>query len=242
MSRSHIDLWWFRLDRDGNAWGNTVGLLSPEERVRYRQFDRPDAARSFAIRRTVRRLILCSYLGVPAEDLRFLEEGGKPVILSPGNELHFSASDTTGMGMIAVSLGAPVGLDIERRRSIRDLRLAMRILSPSERPACDPATPAEWNDLLLRAWTGKEAVVKGMGLGLDLAAFRQITLVPGSEGEAWKAVRLGGSLSDRGSWHVRDMQPECEALAKMMVSVAAPSPRPVRVFEATSLLMRPGAV
>jgi phosphopantetheinyl transferase len=220
-----------------DPWSSARHLLDAGERRRYRSFDRPDAAAFFALRRAARRLVLSSYLDIPPDALRFTEGlHGKPAIASTQGELHFSASDTGWTGMIAVGRECPLGLDVEGVRAISDPRLAERILSPDEWQALKLAPTSERNILLLRAWTGKEAMVKGMGLGLDLSAFRQITLALSVPAGTWSSARLGPGLARRGPWQVCEARRDSGPFTGAVVTVAAPTPRAIRVFDAMSLL------
>ena len=89
-------------------------------------------------------------------------EWGKPYFVS--SSLHFSISHTKNHAFCALA-PHPIGIDAEEKdRKIR-LRLADKILSPSERPRFDGASDRE--DALLRLWVLKEASVKLTGRGLQ---------------------------------------------------------------------------
>jgi 4'-phosphopantetheinyl transferase len=85
--------------------------------------------------------------------------GGAPL---PANGTYWSASHTQGAAGAATA-EFPVGLDLERARTLRT-ELARRFLSPSE-PSIEP----------LVAWTAKEAVLKKLGLGM--AGLSRCTIV-----------------------------------------------------------------
>lgn len=237
MSGAGIDLWWFRLGEEAEPVDDALGFLDEAERARFRGFGSPAAAAFFAFRRAVRRIVLASYLSIPPESLRFREgSAGKPVLEHPRTELAFSASHSGRTGVVVAAQGMPVGVDLELSRSVRATGLAERILSPAEQGVWQATTPNDAAGLVLRAWTAKEAVVKGMGTGLDLAAFREITVAPGAAPGAWQAVGLGGKLSGESPWRVW----AATLPGGGFVAVAALSPRPVEVIDAAGLLARHG--
>ena len=80
----------------------------------------------------------------------------------PANGTYWSASHTQGAAGAATA-PFPVGLDLERARTLRS-ELAQRFLSPSEPPIAP-----------LVAWTAKEAVLKKLGLGM--AGLSRCTIV-----------------------------------------------------------------
>lgn len=89
-------------------------------------------------------------------------EWGKPYF--PDSPLYFSISHTKNHAFCALA-PHPIGIDAEEKdRKIR-LRLADKILSPSERLRFDGAADKE--DALLRLWVLKEASVKLTGKGLQ---------------------------------------------------------------------------
>lgn len=86
---------------------------------------------------------------------------GKPCF--SGSDLHFSISHTKNHVFCALS-DRPLGIDAEEQNRAIDLRLAEKILSPSEylryERCCDK------REALLRFWVLKEASVKYSGDGL----------------------------------------------------------------------------
>ena len=87
--------------------------------------------------------------------------GGKP-FFAEGN-WHFSISHTKKHAFCALS-DAPIGIDAEEIDRKIDLRLAQKILSPTEKPRFE--TAADKQQTLLRFWVLKEAAAKLTGQGL----------------------------------------------------------------------------
>lgn len=86
---------------------------------------------------------------------------GKPCF--SGSDLHFSISHTPNHVFCALS-DCPIGIDAEERSRAIDLRLAEKILSPSEYPRFECCENKQ--EALLRFWVLKEASVKQSGDGL----------------------------------------------------------------------------
>ena len=86
---------------------------------------------------------------------------GKPYFQESG--LHFSISHTKRRVFCALS-ETPVGIDAEETDRDIDLRLADKILSPTERKRFEQM--ADQRETLLRLWVLKEASAKLSGEGL----------------------------------------------------------------------------
>ncbi len=100
--------------------------------------------------------------------LRWLHDGkiavtdrGKPYFTDGGP--HFSISHTKNRAFCVLS-DYPVGIDAEELDRDIDLRLADKILSPSEKQAFDAAEDQRLT--LLKLWVLKEAQAKATGEGL----------------------------------------------------------------------------
>ena len=87
---------------------------------------------------------------------------GKPYFFE--GDLHFSISHTRHYVFCALS-DAPIGLDAEEETREIDLRLAEKILSPSEKTQYERA--ADKRTALLTFWVLKEAQAKFTGVGLN---------------------------------------------------------------------------
>jgi 4'-phosphopantetheinyl transferase len=108
----------------------------------------------------------------------------------PANGTYWSASHTQGAAGAATA-PFPVGLDLERARTLRR-ELAQRFLSPSE-PQVEP----------LVAWTAKEALLKKLGLGIT--GLSRCTIVARESDELlqldFDGTRHAVHLATRGDLH-----------------------------------------
>ena len=96
---------------------------------------------------------------------------GRPELDGRASWLHFSIARSRGMVLIGVA-PAPVGVDIEalpHRELVDDV---VALLHPAERREIRSAPPSKQTAAFARAWTRKEAYLKGIGTGItqDLAA------------------------------------------------------------------------
>jgi len=102
--------------------------------------------------------------------------GGKPVL--PGLPVSFSISHAAGRALIALTSGAPVGVDIEPQRSLRmsparqaALIEAARVLPLVPRASTLQTLPSDHeapvqSDPVLSAWVRLEALAKLDGMGM----------------------------------------------------------------------------
>ena len=139
-------------------------FLSPSEQSRAAQFRRDRDRQRFIARRVFLREILGQYLGTDAAAIEFVRgEFGKPRV--KGAALHFSASHSSGLALIAVSRTREIGVDVERIDPAFDCEGVVRHFSCGGeiRGACESA------EEFFRMWTRKEAYVKATGVGFSLA-------------------------------------------------------------------------
>ncbi len=119
------------------------------------------------------RRTLSKYASVEPAEWRFkTNHYGKPHISnSSDQQLQFSLSHTQGMIACVVSHEHPVGIDVEKNRSLADLNaLCQYALSPLEvRNVRSINSIKEKESRFFTYWTLKEAYVKAKGLGLSMS-------------------------------------------------------------------------
>jgi 4'-phosphopantetheinyl transferase len=168
--------------------------LSADEQARADRFRFDRDRRRAIVRRAALRAIVGSYVGAAPIELRFLYgPQGKPGLAPPFSEsgYQFNLSFSGELALCAVGR-APLGVDLEAQRLVENGALVARhFFTPDEislqLSAVDP------NEVFLRHWTRKEALIKatGSGLSVPLQSFdvswqnggdsRQVTL-PDAEG------------------------------------------------------------
>lgn len=144
-------------------------VLSDDERSRAAAYKVREPGEVFVLARGLLRLELGRRLGVNARDIRFdVRASGKPDVRRPGvsaPDWRFSVSHTGPHVVIAFSLGADVGIDIERLdRDVKPLAIAERYFTPREREALGSLPEDARTTAFFAGWTRKEAIVKARGL------------------------------------------------------------------------------
>ncbi|MFD3515322.1 4'-phosphopantetheinyl transferase family protein [Streptomyces sp. NPDC058657] len=146
--------------------------LAPSERRRAAAFVRPAGRLLYVRAHLALRRLLSAYTGTAPALLdlrrdpcpRCAGPHGRPVLAGPG--LHFSLSHSHGRALIGVAR-APVGVDVQRVPAARTVELCLPALHAEERrELLDlPASlrPRAFGEL----WTRKEALLKGVGTGLN---------------------------------------------------------------------------
>jgi 4'-phosphopantetheinyl transferase len=196
-----VTVWRIKLDPDDRTAETLRGHLAPDELERLARLHRPEVGRRWLVSRGALREILAAELGTSPPSVR-LELGphGRPG-LDPeahGTDLDFNLSHSGDVALMATGRGLHLGVDVERLRRARDpLRVANRYFSAAEVEAVRAFPQADRPAAFLRYWTAKEALAKGLGLGLqapigqlELAAQPGGTMVPVRLARDWRLVEL----------------------------------------------------
>jgi 4'-phosphopantetheinyl transferase len=157
--------------------GPELGLLAADEKARAARFIRARDRRRFVSCRAALRQILGCLLDAHPGSLQFRAGGqGKPELVPEAgrdeqdavrHSLRFNVSHSAELALIAVCRGRELGVDIERMRPFAEAgRIVASFFSTAEQAAF-ALIPDEAKALaFLRGWTRKEAVLKGLGIGL----------------------------------------------------------------------------
>jgi len=172
-------------DADSAEPGPELALLAADEQARAARFVRARDRRRFVRCRAALRQILGEILGESPGWLRFRAGGqGKPELDSTRAgarrtegraDLRFNVSHSSELALIAVCLGRELGVDVERVRPIGEAdRIVASFFSPAEQGEFTAIADDAKSLAFLRGWTRKEAILKGLGIGLaGLAAHYQ---------------------------------------------------------------------
>ena len=126
-----VHVWTLDLDRP--AFDNSI--LSPDEQARAVRLVKAEDRRRFAAAHVAVRQILGQYMDTAPDAVGFLiDRAGKPHLNVPNQAgLAFSLSHSAGCGLLAVTGGRAVGVDIEMMRTFDDLHgMAKQIMSDAE--------------------------------------------------------------------------------------------------------------
>jgi 4'-phosphopantetheinyl transferase len=198
---------WIAREAEFAGWGEALdALLTPREHAELQAH--PGGRPNRRLSRALVRLLLTHYLRHQAAEVEVVRDcpdcgraHGRPRLTAgparsaaPGVQLAVSHSH--GLTVIAVA-AQNLGIDVEHLgwNSETSPELVEFALTPDERRFLQAAPRSLHHGRFLRYWTGKEAVLKALGVGLavDPQAVSLPLLPPG--GKAWVELPDGGRTS-----------------------------------------------
>lgn len=207
-----VHAWVFSLDLPSGMQERFSTFLSPAEQARAERFKFPADRRDYVASHGYLRRILSHYCQVEPHAL-ILEAlpSGKPRLIRDGKrpEIEFNLTHSHGRGAVAVACGRPVGIDLEKvRAEVECKRLASRYFSAQEQSAVFAASEQRVPEVFFRHWVGKEAYLKGIGIGLQLP-LDQCEVIVAEAGEQ-TVIRGPGATGASEGWTVRYLPLEAE--------------------------------
>lgn len=168
LTGAPIEARWLPLTAGPGEQTRLAALLSPTEVDRARRYRRVDDRRRYIVRRGRLRELCGLRLGQAARQIGLTQDDyGKPYI--EGAALRFNLSFSGDLALVVLTDGREVGCDIEwRRPGLASRRVAESLFSAREAQALGNLPTAQFVRAFFACWTRKEALVKGLGLGLSL--------------------------------------------------------------------------
>jgi 4'-phosphopantetheinyl transferase len=170
LSIGEIHVWTARLIDDRNATADLLRILGQEERTRAAEFSFERDRVRFIQAHGIVRQILANYSDADAATLTFLRNRhGKPYLVPRANgpDLQFSVSHSGNCCMLAVRLDHSIGIDVEKVRDLpQTMDIAQSYFTPAESRDLAALQGTVRRDAFFVLWTHKEAMVKGLGVGL----------------------------------------------------------------------------
>jgi 4'-phosphopantetheinyl transferase len=164
---SHVDVLLTSAGEGGEIPVALLSALTADERDRASRFRQASDRWLFVLGRALLRYGLGKRFGIEQPRLS-LAANGKPR-LDPDHGVEFNLSHTRGYVACAFGQACDLGLDVERLDRIIDGHgIARAYFATPERDLLDRTPESGREDVFLRLWTLKEAVVKAAGLGLSL--------------------------------------------------------------------------
>jgi 4'-phosphopantetheinyl transferase len=226
LEPGEVHLWEIDLLAAPDEIARLGSLLDAGERGRAGRYHFDRHRRRYIVGQGSLRVLLGRYGAAPPETLVF-EQGpkGKPSLLGP-HELHFNVSNSDERSVVAVARDGPLGVDIERLRSLADAdEIAGRFFS--EREAADYASlpAAERPRAFFDCWTRKEAFIKALGEGLFLSLDRfDVSLRPDRPA---RLERIDGDEAKAREWSLTELRFDDDFAG----ALAAPwTPRSIRAW------------
>jgi 4'-phosphopantetheinyl transferase len=165
------DVWWAN---PAAATPALSKLLDEVERGRYAAYRRDADKQRFLTGRALIRGVVAAELGIaPAKvalDSSCFDCGkphGKPRVV--GSTLEVSISHSGNWVVLAMTDGAPVGIDVEEVRDAEVEGLAGICFSPSELATFESIPTTDRRGAFFTYWARKEAVVKATGKGMSVS-------------------------------------------------------------------------
>jgi 4'-phosphopantetheinyl transferase len=216
---AEIHLWFASLDVDEAELARKRELLTSEEMARADRFRVARAARRFVVARAALREVLGQATGVEPAQIEFrYGTHGKPSL--DRRQLHFNASDSGDLAVVALAPGE-IGVDLEVRRRLSDRdRLARRICTSAELRRLYSLPDDQIDEALLRLWTFKEAALKATGTGLP-GGLQNVDVDFGSD----RTPRLLRLRDDHDGWHLLTADPEPDVWCSIVVRAVGGPPR-----------------
>jgi 4'-phosphopantetheinyl transferase len=169
LPADRIDVW--RIDLDQAPIGHDIAILSADECDRAARFHFERDRKRFQHCRSALRSILGRYLSIAPDVVSFhYQTNGKPELYESQNAvaLQFNVSHSGAIGLIAFTLGAPIGVDIEKVRPDVDFRnIAQRFFSAHEVTELTALPDDLQLDGFVACWSRKESFIKAIGDGLS---------------------------------------------------------------------------
>ncbi len=168
---SYVHVYQILLDLPDADINYFASLLSNEEHQRAERYLFARHRASFIASRAQTRMILARYTGLQPEQIQLrYNDYGKPLLGFPSipENLHFNVSHSHDLGLVAVSYGREVGVDIEKvRPDIDYTHISRQFFSPGEIDRLLNLPLEEQVEAFYNIWTRKEAFIKGRGTGLS---------------------------------------------------------------------------
>lgn len=182
--------------------------LSADDAARASAFSDAAARDEWVATRIALRMLIERMADEPWRGVAFQrEERGRPYLA--GAELAFSLSHAPGLALIALASKGPIGVDVERMRTVRIDAVRRARIREAGAALSTAALPEKEESAFLQAWVRLEAFAKADGrgigrvlsnLGISGAGSRSVI----AEGE--RRSRAEALLVEGPAHHVRDLQ------------------------------------
>lgn len=242
LREAEIHVWYASLDRPPVPLGDLRSCLSEDELARSARFAFDEHRGRFEAGHGLMRQVLGAYSCRPAEELEFsIGPEGKPSLKGDGGagpDIDFNVSDSAGHFLMGVTLGAPLGVDVERVRPVPDLEhIAKRFFAPAEAAHLMSLPAGQRERAFLECWTRKEAFVKAVGSGLQLPLDSFEVIFGPERTPAFHTVN--GSEAEAARWSLWGFDtPDEEAIGAVAVREAGRSLVHVSWDDSTTLRRR----
>lgn len=208
IASGEVQVWRMNLEPSGDVEAGFRAVLSADEIVRADRFIRRVHGLRFATGRGALRVLLGRYLGCTPGEIQFgYGEHGKPYLEGVSSGIDFNVSNTKAVGMIAVTGGDAVGIDVEGARERLELeKIVRRYFSTNEVEALFGLEAGLRERAFYRCWSSKEAFMKVCGKGLSMGLGNFDVEVDLAKEPA--VLRVPDGMGDVGQWTMAELPME----------------------------------
>ena len=209
LTGDEIHVWCAALDELAPGLSSFAETLSSSECDRAERFRFERDRTRFIIRHGLLRMLLGRYLDIEPARLSFnCEPRGKPVLsgLASGQTLHFNLSHSDGVALFGFARLFPLGVDIERIRSVPEAdEIAAKFFSTRESAVLNAAAVEQKLESFFNCWTRKEAYLKATGEGIaDALPLIEVSIAPDQPAQL---LSIAGDTQAASGWSLHAFMP-----------------------------------
>lgn len=205
INQNEIHIYSLNFSEDNSLIEKFNDLLSDDERKKIEQYkfpnDRKRAGESFLYC----RLIISNYINTNPRMIVFNKASfGKPKIFEPNNSgIQFNYSNTEGKFLFALSNKSEIGIDIEFIKALTDVdSLSEKYFSNDEFSFYKALPTYELKlNFFYRIWTRKEALLKGLGTGINDEMKNISVILNDSPNKSELNIKFNNQI-----WQIEDLQ------------------------------------
>lgn len=171
INQDEIHIYSLNFSKDNSLIEKFYHLLSDDERKKIEQYKFPNDRKRASETFIYRRLIISNYLNANPKMIVFNKSSfGKPLLIEPNNSgFQFNYSHSEGKFVFTISKNSEIGIDIEFIKAFTDIdSLSKKYFSDDEFSFYNALQTKELKlNFFYRVWTRKEALLKGIGTGIN---------------------------------------------------------------------------
>ncbi len=194
-----------------------ASLLSNEEHQRAERYLFAKHRARFIAARAQTRMILARYTGQsPAQVQLTYNSYGKPMLDAAPGGIHFNVSHSHDLGLLAITEGLEIGVDIEKvRPDIDYVHISRQFFSQGEIGRLLDLPTEEQVEAFYNIWTRKEAFIKGRGTGLSTPLDQfEVSLGGDTPG---RLVQASEEIENACEWTLCELKPGTGYVANLAV-------------------------
>ncbi len=178
--QGEVQTWLISISAFASRFASSIDNLNADEQQRALGMRIDTHRKRYQYSRAILRLMLSRYTGIAAHEITFKTGSfGKPSLSDQHNALgiSFNLSHSADWLLLGFSTAGAIGVDIEEiAMDLDHLSIAQSHFSAADHLAISRQAPDVQAAVFVRCWTGKEAVskVRGLGLQLNLASFETL--------------------------------------------------------------------